>query len=92
MGRHAGPEVELLTLAVHPDARRKGIGRHLLAEFRAAAASRGAQEIFLEVTENNDAARGLYHWGGFFDVGIRKDYYAGSKGEKQTAIVMRCNL
>ena len=38
LGRVAGPEAELLTLAVDPDARRRGIGSALVAAFEAAAA------------------------------------------------------
>ena len=59
LGRIAGPEAELLTLAVHPAARRCGLATALVAEFEARAAARGAEESLLEVAVTNAAARAL---------------------------------
>ena len=56
LGRVAGPEAELLTLAVDPGARRRGLGRALVGAFEATAAARGAEEVLLEVAVTN--ARG----------------------------------
>ncbi len=60
LGRIAGPEAELLTLAVHPEARRGGLASELLRRFEAAAAGRGAEEVLLEVAVTNAPARALY--------------------------------
>ncbi len=90
--RSAGPEVELLLIAVRPELRGRGIGRLLIDKAADDAARRGADELFLEVRENNLAARQLYQSAGFFDVGRRPDYYAGASGTRFAAITMRRRL
>ncbi|HTR16815.1 MAG TPA: GNAT family N-acetyltransferase [Acetobacteraceae bacterium] len=69
-------EAEILTLAVVPSARRRGLGRALLAAALARARERGATAIFLEVAAGNAAARMLYTTAGFEPVGLRRGYYA----------------
>ncbi|MFD1913895.1 ribosomal protein S18-alanine N-acetyltransferase [Halodurantibacterium flavum] len=78
-------EAELLTLAVHPAARRQGLGRQLLSRYESDAVLRGAQKSFLEVAADNQAARALYSRAGYAEAGIRRNYY----GAKIDAIVMR---
>lgn len=90
--RAAGPEVELLLIAVDPAERRKGYGFSLMQAACDDAYRRGASELFLEVRENNTAARHLYSRTGFVDVGRRPDYYSGSAGERFAAITMRRQL
>jgi [ribosomal protein S18]-alanine N-acetyltransferase len=90
--RAAGPEVELLLIAVHPDWRGLGIGQALIRTACADAGLRGADEIFLEVRDNNHPARALYRKAGFIDVGQRPDYYKGATGERFAAITMRRGL
>lgn len=75
MLRVAGDEAEILTLAVRPAARRRGIGRGLLAAALQAAAEAGAARLLLEVAEANPAARSLYAAAGFAPVGRRPRYY-----------------
>lgn len=87
--RAAGPEVELLLIAVHPDQRGQGLGRTLIARAADDSLHRGASELFLEVRDNNLAARALYQNSGFTPVGQRPDYYTGVSGEKFGAITMR---
>ena len=77
MGRAAGGEAEILTLAVKPEARGKGLGRALIAAMAAHARTLGASGIFLEVGDDNPAALALYAGLGFERVGQRKAYYAG---------------
>ncbi|MDO9503152.1 GNAT family N-acetyltransferase, partial [Falsiroseomonas sp.] len=60
LARVAADEAEILTLAVVPGARRAGLGSALLAEAMAGARARGAAALFLEVSDRNQAARGLY--------------------------------
>jgi [ribosomal protein S18]-alanine N-acetyltransferase len=90
--RAAGPEVELLLIAVEPRRRTRGLGQLLLEAACRDAWRRGAGEIFLEVRENNAAARALYRKSGFVDIGRRADYYAGSAGGRFAAITMRRQL
>jgi ribosomal-protein-alanine N-acetyltransferase len=75
LARTAADEAEILTLAVVPTARRRGLGGRLLASAMAAARGRGATAMFLEVAESNAAARALYAIGGFTPVGRRGRYY-----------------
>ncbi|WP_203071181.1 GNAT family N-acetyltransferase [Falsiroseomonas ponticola] len=86
--RVAADEAEILTLAVAPDARRKGVGGALLAEAMAGAVVRGAGAMFLEVSERNEAARALYAAARFSTVGRRRRYYA----DGADAVVMRRGL
>ncbi|MFH5775740.1 ribosomal protein S18-alanine N-acetyltransferase [Paracoccus sp. NGMCC 1.201697] len=85
IGRTVVDEAELLTVAVSPDARRQGIGRALLAEFRETSRQRGAVEAFLEVASDNAAAQALYLADGWREVGTRRNYYASGLD----AILMR---
>ncbi len=90
--RAAGPEVELLLIAVQPQQQGLGFGRLLMETTCQDAFRRGASELFLEVRENNHAARALYRRAGFVDVGRRADYYAGSTGSRFAAVTMRRQL
>lgn len=76
LARVAADEAEILTLAVLPRARRQGIARDLMAQLVTWAATVKAARLFLEVAEDNVAARGLYERSGFALVGRRNDYYA----------------
>jgi ribosomal-protein-alanine N-acetyltransferase len=68
-------EAHIATIAVHPDYRRRGIGRRLLVHALLEAAREGAQRSFLEVRRANTAAQDLYQRFGFTIVGIRPHYY-----------------
>jgi len=70
-----GVEAEIYNIAVDPDARRRGLGRALLAAALQEAINDGAETVFLEVRESNTPARGLYETHGFVPVGRRKNYY-----------------
>lgn len=89
IGRLAGPEAELLTLAVRLDARRRGTGRALVAAFEAQARAQGAAEAFLEVAQSNTAARALYAGVGYAVVGERRGYVVGRDGTAVDALVLR---
>jgi ribosomal-protein-alanine N-acetyltransferase len=49
-------------------------------------------EVFLEVDENNPAARALYAKLGFAEVGRRKGYYRDGEGGESAALVLRLQL
>lgn len=84
----AGDEAEILTVAVAPEHRRKGVAALLVEAAGAVAASRGAATMFLEVAEDNEPARGLYAKLGFIEAGRRKGYYSGGAD----ALVLRRGL
>lgn len=89
LGRVAGPEAELLTLVVAPEARRRGIARDLLARFAATARAGGATAGFLEVAAGNAPARTLYAAAGWRESGLRRSYYAIDGGATEDAVVMQ---
>ncbi len=88
LARVAADEADILTIAVAPEAQRRGLGRVLLLAALDEAARRGAKSMFLEVSVTNDAASALYLSCGFTQVGRRRGYYAGG-GD---ALVMRAWL
>ena len=75
IGRAVAGEAEILTLAVEPDARRRGFGTLLVQRFLAQARNRAATSAFLEVAANNTPAIALYLQAGFAEVGRRRGYY-----------------
>jgi ribosomal-protein-alanine N-acetyltransferase len=88
LGRVVAGEAELLTLAVAPEARRRGLGRKLLSRFIYQARLRAAETAFLEVAEDNAAARHLYLAVGFGESGRRRGYYYAPDGTRSDALVM----
>lgn len=70
LARGAVDEAEILTLAVLPAARRRGIARALMAGLSPRAA-----RVFLEVSEANQPARAFYAALGFKQVARRRRYY-----------------
>lgn len=82
LARAAGGEAEILTLAVLPSARGKGLGRALMQAAAGRAVLLGAETLFLEVGAENPAALALYTSLGLSRVGSRKGYYdRASRGE-----------
>jgi ribosomal-protein-alanine N-acetyltransferase len=92
LSRLAADEAEILTIAVDPSERRRGVGRELLAEHLQRATLAGARVMFLEVDADNAAAIALYHRFGFAQVGAREGYYRRPDGRPATAWVMRRDL
>jgi ribosomal-protein-alanine N-acetyltransferase len=92
LGRAVAGEAELLTLAVSPDARRRGLGRKLVARFLYQARLRGADSAFLEVSAENAAAIALYESAGFTPSGRRSGYYRAPDGTRVDALVMHREL
>ena len=68
-------EVQVATIAVHPDFQRQGLARRLLAYGLLQAEKEGADHAFLEVRAGNHPAQALYRQFGFEVVGERKGYY-----------------
>ena len=89
LARVAADEAEILTIAVDPTVRGKGVGRALLAENLRQAARAGARAMFLEVDQDNAQALALYERLGFVRVGERTGYYRRKDGQRATAVVMR---
>lgn len=92
LSRGAAGEAEVLTLAVDPGHRRRGIGRRLLDRHLATLAAAGVGALFLEVEDGNAAARALYAAAGFTEVGRRESYYRAADGTRPAALILRRRL
>lgn len=80
-------EAEILTLAVAPGFRRRGLANRLLEQAIVTARAGGAAALFLEVSENNGPALGLYQGTGFVETGRRPGYYQSDGGAD--AVIMK---
>lgn len=78
-------EAHVATLATHPDYRRQGIGKQLLAHALREMLAEGARSSFLEVRESNVAAQEMYRKFGYVAAGRRRRYY---KDNDEDAILM----
>ena len=78
-------EAHITTFGVHPDHRRRGIGRRLLLELADAAIELGSARMTLEVRISNEPAQTLYRSFGFAVSGRRVAYYSD---DGEDALVM----
>ncbi len=92
LSRLAADEAEVLTVAVDPAWRNRGVGRDLMNEHLQRATLAGAKALFLEVDGGNAAAIALYARFHFVKVGERRGYYRRPDGKPATALVMRRQL
>ena len=90
--RTVAGEAELLTIAVAPEARGRGVGRALLNAALEVAALAGAEVIHLEVAADNAAALALYAGARFERAGLRRGYYARTPGPRRDAVLLRRTL
>lgn len=81
-------EAEILSVAVVPGYRRRGIARRLLEEALRTLYREGARGIHLEVEDANAAAIGLYGGLEFQQSGTRKGYYSQGRDTPAGALVM----
>lgn len=92
LGRSAGGECELLSLAVADTQRGRGIGSTLLSAALDRARSDRVERMFLEVAEDNDIAQHLYREYGFQQIGRRPRYYRRPGGEAMAALTFAVPL
>ncbi len=92
VSRIGADEAEILSIALDPAQRGRGLSRTLLMTHLGHLAGRGVRTIFLEVEENNQPARRLYDGSGFKVVGRRERYYKQPNGEQLNALLMRRDL
>jgi ribosomal-protein-alanine N-acetyltransferase len=85
-------EAEILTVAVPPEARRRGVAKALMVAALDMARELGAETAFLEVDVDNAAAIGLYEGLGFARAGLRRAYYDRGAAGRADALVMRLDL
>ena len=72
---HGGDVADVMTIAVAPSARGRGLGRRLLDELETRARAGRAASVMLEVRADNPVARTLYASLGFEEIGVRPRYY-----------------
>lgn len=92
MLRLTADEAELLTIAVDPKWRGKGVGAALLKAAFDDLLMTPARKMFLEVAADNPPAIALYRRHGFAEIGRRDGYFARANGQPATALVMSRNL
>ena len=78
-------EAHVATLATHPEYRRQGIGRRLLAHALGQMMQEGARSSFLEVRASNLPAQEMYRKFGYEATGRRRHYY---RDNDEDAILM----
>jgi [ribosomal protein S18]-alanine N-acetyltransferase len=78
-------EAHITTFGVHPDHRRRGIGRRLLLQLAEVALELGSARMTLEVRVSNEPAQRLYRSFGFNLTGRRVAYYSDNS---EDALVM----
>ncbi len=82
---------EILTLCVHPSGQRQKLATRLIEAGKAWARAHGAFALYLDVAEDNGAARALYTQCGFTENGRRKGYYTRPHG-KVDAVLMEWHV
>lgn len=87
--RAAADEAEIVTLAVSPAHRRKGIGATLIDAAVAQLSHASIKNLFLEVAADNAAARALYAAANFSECGQRPGYYQDRDGRIDAVIMKR---
>jgi ribosomal-protein-alanine N-acetyltransferase len=92
LSRRAADEAEILSVAIAPELRGRGLSRRLVQTHLGYLAGMGIRTVFLEVEENNRPARALYTGAGFRTIGRRDRYYKDDSGAQLNAIVMRRDL
>jgi [ribosomal protein S18]-alanine N-acetyltransferase len=85
----AGPEAELESIAVAAHARRRGVGRLLLASLVTRLRTEGIADLHLEVRASNFGATRFYQAQDFKQTGVRPRYYADPE---EDAVLMTLRL
>ncbi len=78
-------EAHITTFGVHPEWRRRGVGRQLLVALAELGGEMRATRMTLEVRAGNEAAQELYRRFGFIVAGRRPNYYTD---DGEDALVM----
>jgi len=85
-------ELSLLSMAVVPELRQRGLGRALMQFLEGRSASVGCARLQLEVRVGNAAARSLYSACDYLEVGRRTGYYSdtGEDAVLMTKVLDTC--
>lgn len=88
MGQIAADTAEILSIGVAADWQRVGLAKRMVDGLERALKRAGARRLFLEVADDNAAARALYAARGFDEVSRRKAYYTRKGGQRVDALVL----
>ncbi len=88
MAQMGADEAEILSIGVVEPWQRVGLGKRLVVGVERALVRAGVKRLFLEVAEDNAAARALYQGMGFAEAARRKGYYARTNSAAVDALVM----
>jgi len=89
LSRRAADEAEILTVAVLPAERGRGLASALVRRHLSRLAALGVAHLFLEVEDGNRPALRLYERAGFGQVGRREGYYAKPAGAVAARVLRR---
>jgi ribosomal-protein-alanine N-acetyltransferase len=92
LGLNVAGTGEILSLGIARAWRRRGVARLLLRAAIERALAAAITRLFLEVAEDNDAARALYEAEGFAPIARRPAYYRREQGSSATALVLARDL
>ena len=87
-----GDVADVMTVAVVPGWRGRGLADLLVGELVRRAGKSGAGSVMLEVRADNGPARRLYERHGFEEMSVRRRYYRQPEGPDVDALVMRRRL
>ena len=90
--RSVHEQADIITVAVRPSHRGRGIAKLLMRRAMDEAKALGATQMFLDVEDGNAAASQLYAGLGFTQINRRKLYYRQKDGSYTDALVMTCKL
>lgn len=79
-------EMELISIAVHPEFKQRGVGQTMMQEMFRFAEQHQAKFIYLDVRRSNAPAQALYEKFGFVRAGLRRRYYSDNQ---EDAIIMK---
>ena len=85
-------EAEIITFCILPNECNNGYATLLLEWIIKDLQRQSIKRLFLEVSENNKAALGLYKKCSFDIIGRRKGYYQNPQGKNADAIIMQREL
>lgn len=74
-------EIELVSIAVHPEYQGRGVAQHLLKAMVRYGRRHRMRSVVLDVRASNQAALGLYRKLSFKPVGLRKRYYSDNQDD-----------
>lgn len=79
-------EADMMNIAVSPEYRKKGVAQSLIAQLICRLDAENVRCLTLEVRSSNHPAIFLYQKLGFFQVGVRPNYY---RHPKEDALILR---